>query len=514
MNTSRRIVFNTLTIYAQTVLGAGLALFSSRWVLNALGDIDFGLFTVIGSIIIFLTFINSVSASSVSRHFAYSNGQGDAEEVNRWFNTAFSIHLCLASALTLIGWPIGEYLVTNYLTVPVSRVDACLWIFRLSLAATFFSMVSVPFVAMFTAKQQLYETAVWGIVQSLMVFIVAILLPYAPGDRLIFYAVGMAIIPIGVQSAQILRAYILFSECRLVTRHFFDKNRVKKIFSFSIWSLIGGFGLILRNQGSAILLNLYFGPRVNAAYGIANQVSNQTNQLSAAMISSFSPEITASEARGDRDRMLSLSLMVCKMGTFFVLLFAIPLMAEMNYVLKLWLLEPPEYTALLCQLFLGTFLIDRLSAGYMLAVNAHGKIAAYQATLGTCLILTLPISWLLLEAGYSPTSIGLAFIITISASSFGRVLWVKHLFGMSITYWFSSVFFPCSLVAVSSMAGALMPRWFMPESFSRLIVAVAISLSTALLTAWFFAFDARERDFFTRNILNNKLFRIFQFQRG
>jgi O-antigen/teichoic acid export membrane protein len=501
LNSSQRIIFNTGATYARSILGAGLILFSSRWVLNALGQIDFGLFNVVGSLIIFLTFLNSLMGSSVSRHFAYSLGQGTPEEVNRWFNTALGIHLFLAIGLIIACWPVGEFVVTNYLTIPANRLDVCIWVFRVSLGATFFSMISVPFVAMFTAKQHLAEVAIWGILQSTLTFVLALLLTHSPGDRLLFYSLGMALILTGIQIGQIIRALFLFNECTIDRRHLFDRSRFKEICSFAMWSMIGGLGLIFRNHGSAILINLFNGPRVNAAYGIALQVSNQTNQLSAAMMAAFSPEITASEGRGERERMLALALHVCKIGTLLVLLFTVPLVVEMDYVLKLWLHEPPEYTILFCQLILCTFLIDRLTSGYMLAVNAQGKIAVYQATVGVMLLLTLPLAWFFLEIGYPPTSVGIAFIITMTLSSFGRVLWVKHKFGLSVSSWVQSVIRPCIIVAGGAVLGAILPRWYLVESFNRLILVSALSCFSSLIFSWLFALDERERDILRRNVL-------------
>ncbi|MGA2915468.1 MAG: hypothetical protein ABSE89_05530 [Sedimentisphaerales bacterium] len=500
MNPSQRIVLNTAATYTRSVLSAGLVLFSSRWVLNALGQSDYGLFSVVGSIIVFITFLNAVMAGSAARHYAFSIGQGDLLEVNRWFNAALSIHLILAAVLVLIGWPVGEYVIAHILTIPADRISACIQVFRVSLVSAFASMVSIPFVAMFTAKQRIAELAAWNMFYSLMTFVLAWILTSAPGDRLLFYAVGMVGILVFVQFAQVFWAVAIFHECRINYHQWLDKHRFKEILSFACWNLIGSFGSILRNQGSAILLNIQFGPKVNASYGIANQVSAQTDQLAAAMIGAFSPEITTSEGRGDRTRMLSLAQRANKFGTLLVLLFAIPLMVEMDYILKIWLREPPLHTALFCQLILATFIIDRLSVGNMMAVNARGKIAAYQATLGTCLVLTLPLAWIFLKLGAPPTSVGVAFIITMIAVSAGRVLWVRQLFAMLVSQWLGAVVLPSLIVGSAALFAAMAIRWLMPVSLARLVCVTAVSIVTALVTAWFLALDKGEREFFGQNL--------------
>ena len=400
MNLSQRLVLNTSATYIRSILSAGLALFSSRWVLGALGQSDYGLYSLVGSLIIFIVFLNSIMANSASRYFAYAIGQGKNAEVNRWFNTAVGIHICLAFVLVLVGWPLGEYAISHILTIPVGRVVVGTWIFRISLISAFFSMISVPFIAMFTAKQLMVKPSFWGLVYSVMTFTLAFNLPHVTNDPLLIYAAVMGMIVILVQTSQMIRALIHFQECKISFQKCFDKQRIKEILSFASWNLIDPLGAMLTGQGTAVLLNLFFGAKINAAYGIANQVSSQTNQLSTSMIGAFTPEITASEGKGERERMLRLSQRANKIGTILVVFFAIPLLAEMDYVLKLWLISPPPFTGLFCQLILITMIIDRLSTGYMVSVNAHGKIAGFQATIGFLKIMTLPLAWLFLKLGY------------------------------------------------------------------------------------------------------------------
>jgi len=492
---NKRIALNTVVTYTRSLVAIGLALFSSRWILNSLGQTDYGLFSVVGSIIVFITFFNNLMSASTARHYAFSIGQADAVGLNQWFNAAVSIHLCIAALFIVVGWPIGEYVVGHVLSVPGARLEACLWVFRFSLVSAFFSMFSVPFVAMFTAKQQLAEVAGWGITQSALTFVLAWTLRYASGDRLLFFSAGMVSIMVLVQVSQIVRAVMVFDECGMARSQWFDRRKSRDIFSFALWNLFGGCGVLFRDQGSAILLNVFFGPGVNAAYGIATQVSNQTNQLSSAMIGSFSPEITACEGRGDRQRMLSLSQRASKFGTLLVLLLAVPLIVETDYVLKLWLRVPPPQAAQFCQLILGTFVIDRLSTGYMLAVQAHGKIAAYQATLGSSLLLTLPLSWMLLKMGLAPTSIGFAFIATMILTSTGRALWGRHLFGVPLADWLGKVVWPSTLVALVSLAGAFFLHCLLAPSLLRLGLVGVASVTLSLSGAWFVALDQAEREF-------------------
>lgn len=501
MKASHRLVLNTAATYTRSLVGGGLALFSSRWVLHALGQVDYGLFSLVGSILVFIAFLNSVMASSASRHFAYAIGQGDAQEVNRWFNAALSIHLCLAVLLTSAGWLIGEHFIVHVFNIPPERVIACQQVFRISLTSLFTGMLSIPFVAMFRAKQRIAELSLWDTVQSVSNFTLAWLLLQMGGDRLIYYALGITAILVFYHSVQIIRAAWAFQECKVVFGRWFDKKRLTEIFSFAVWNLIGSLGAVLRDQGSALLLNLYFGPKVNASYGIAKQVSAQTGQLAGAMLGAFSPEITSREGRGDRAGMIDLSLRASKFGTLLVLVFLVPLVVEMDYVLKLWLIDPPKDTAVFCRLILGMFLIDRLSTGYMLAVNAHGRIAGYQATLGVILVMTLPLAWLLLYMGFAPPSVGIAFIVTMTACSLGRVLWARRLLDAPVRRWLKTVVAPCCIVGAVSAIAAVLPWWFLPPTFFRLALVIGGSLATFAIITWFVALDHQERTFFLQNVM-------------
>lgn len=496
---ARRIVLNTFATYIRSVIAVGLALFSSRWVLAALGQSDYGLFSVVGSIIAFITFLNGVMAVSTARYFAFAIGRGDSDEVNKWFNASLGIHLVLPIVLIAIGWPIGEYCIRHILVIPQERMIACLWVFRISLVMAFISMVSIPYIALFTAKQHIAEVAIWGILQAVLMFVFAYILTKVSGDRLLFYAGYVAVITIVIQIIQIIRARFVFRECRYNVAGWFDYHRCYQLFSFAVWSLIGAFGYLIRIQGPAILLNLFFDTKVNAAYGIANTVSNQTTTLSSAMVGTLSPEITASEGRGDRARMLEYSLRACKFGTLLIMLFAVPLMVEMEYVLKLWLREPPAYTTLFCQLMLIVFLMDYISIGHVIAVNAGGKIAAYQATLGILNMLTIPLAWLFLEMGFAPTSVGVALVITCTISSLGRVLWARYLFGMSVWRWVTDIVFSCGMAAAGAVLIAVSLRWLMPPSFVRLLLSTLASVAVTGSLGWFIVLNPGERLFLVQN---------------
>ena len=505
MTSSQRILLNTVVTYCHSVFAMVLGLFSVRWVLQALGAVDYGLMGVIGAVIVFITFLNGVFSSSCVRFFAYSIGREIPDEVNHWFNTALSVHAILPVVLIAIGYPAGVWAIHHFFNIPADRINTALWVFRFSLISAFTGMLFTPYMGMFSAKQRIYERSIWGILQAICMFVLAYVLTLYKGDCWLLYSGGTVSIMVVLGICQILRARYLFPECRIHLSKWRDGRKLKELISFSGWHLFGNIGIVIRGQGIAILLNKYFDPvrfsGVNAAYGIGNQVAAQTQALAGAMVSAFAPEITSSEGRGNRAQMLIHANRVSKIGTLLSLLFVIPLLLEMEYVLTLWLKKPPEFARIFCVLILVQFTIERLSVGAMLAVNAVGKIARYQASIGGLIFLTLPIAWLFLALGLNAASVGWALIFTTVMISIGRVVWAEYLVGLSLLKWGKEVLIPCVVVSVVGLGtGKCIQAFFVDASFCRVMAVGFGTLVSAVLLGWIIVLDETERHFFLRHL--------------
>ncbi len=478
-----------------------LGIFSSRWILQGLGPIDYGLMAVVGALIAFVTFLNGAMAVASARFFAYSIGRGDVEDTNRWFNVSLCIHLIAPLCLVTVGWFVGEWALEDFLNIPPLRIDTARWVFRLSMLSAFQTMALSPFLGMFIAKQHITEISIWRTVTSLANFCLAYAVLSATGDSWLFYCIGSVTITIALGMTQVFRALRLFKECRINFDMWWDYSKMQKVLSFSGWSLFGAAGGLLRSNGIAILLNKYFNPvsysYVNASYAVGITLSNYTQTLSASLMGAFVPEMTANEGSGERQKMLNQASQVSKLGTYLTLLFAVPLLLEIDYVLELWLQEPPQLAASMCSLILFTFIIDRLSAGQMVAVAANGRIAGYQMMLGGFLILTLPIAWFFLEHEFDAVSVCWAYIITVTMCSVGRVLWAKKLVGLSPRLWVKDVLIPCSTVlAVGLVVGSVAQMIWAWDSFLRLCVVIATTLFSSLLLGWLVVLKYDERRYF------------------
>jgi len=480
MKPSTRIILNTLATYGRSVLSIVLTLFSARWVLAALGQTDFGLYGVVGSLILLINVLNGGMSVGVARFYAFSIGEGhhlsDEEAIEnqkRWFNTALSIYLALPILFIILGWPIGEYAINHWLTIPAERVHASLWVFRIAMITTCVSLLSVPYTAMYNAHQYISELAFFGVLQSLGMLGLAWCLFYVKTDRLIAYALFVMTLNVGIKIAQIIRATSKFKACRIRTEYMLDRSYLSRLFNYVGWKTLGIGCVVLRGQGIPILVNLYFGPLINASYSISNRLSTQALSLSAAMIQAFQPALVSAEGKGDRNAMLKMAMQVCKFGSLLVLLFAIPLIIEIDALLVLWLESPPEYAGALC--------------------HAHGKIARYELIQGTLLFSALPVTWLLFALGLGPASLGYALFGTMVLYCIGRLVFAGTLVQMPLSIWVRQVALPLLLLVSASAAAGLLIRHLYPEGFARICITTATcGLATASL-GWTLLLDVDER---------------------
>lgn len=506
MTASQRIALNTLATYSRTVLTMALGLFSGRWVLESLGPVDYGLMGVVGALVSFITILNGVSAHSASRFLAFSVGKADSEESNKWFNTALSMHVVLAVSLVSLGYPLGEWAILGYgggkpfLNIPADRVATALCVFHFSLGAAFFGMVFAPYAGMFMAKQRILEMSLWGVLQTILNFCFVYALTLYQGDSWLFYSGGTVLIFVFVSANQVMRARHNFPECRIRFAYWLEKQRLKQVFSFSFWQLFSSLGVLLKGQGSAILLNKYFPPTsysyVNASYSVGNTVAAQTQTLSMALLNAFTPEITSCEGRGDRQAMLRHANRASKFGAYLVMLFAIPVLLETDYLLLLWLKNPPQLASTFCKLVIVTLLIDKITFGSVVSIDAKGKIAGFKLVTGLLVMLTLPLAWLFLSHGQSATAVGWAFVITMTLSSVSRLVWARYLLDASILKWAKEVLAPCSAVMLSGvLVGFLVKSAFAGPSLLRLFGVSGMTLCSSLLLGWGFLLAGNERKF-------------------
>jgi len=502
MTENRRIALNTLATYGRSLFTLVCSLFTSRWILMALGHSDYGLFGVVGGLMAFIAFFNSVLGSAIGRFYAFSVGaqridkSSDAlEECRKWFNTALSIHTIVPIVLVVVGYPIGVWAIRNWLTIPVERIEDCVWVFRFSCVSCFVGMVNVPFMAMFTAKQNIVERTIYQTVSVALNFAFVGYMVCHPGDWFLKYALFGCVISIAPQLMLCFRACQLYPECRFDRRHLFLGSYFKKLGGFAGWQMLGLLCGLLRGQGITILVNKFFGPRVNASMSVAHKVDAQSSTLASSMIGAFAPAITNACGAQDYDRMRSLAYRSGKIGVLLSLLFVLPLSLEIREVVRLWLKTPPPYTAGLCLCMMFQHLAYVLTTGHMTAITASGRIREYYIGVCSVNILTVPIAATFLWFGKSPYYVGYTLVTMMAINSLLRVVFARKLVGMSAIHWLHWSVLPLAVCMTLSAGVGLIPRLFLDPGICRILVTGFLTEAMLIPIAWFVVLDANERNY-------------------
>lgn len=491
MTGSQRILLNTAASYGRTLASVALGLLSGRWLLAALGGDDVGLFGAIGASIFFLQFFNNVLAGAVARFYAYSigsgtgrGGEGNVQDVKAWFNASVRIHFFIAFAVAAALYPVSAHAIRFWLNVPPARMEAALTVLRLALFGTAVSMCAAPWVAMYTARQMIVELSVFQLAQSVLLVLATRALFHATGDRLVLYALASVSIYSGIPVIQAVRARFAFPACRLEGPILPNGKRVREFFSYTGWNLFGSFMSIAQGQGLALLVKRHLPLSANAAFSYAGQVSSHGNTLGQSLSNALAPAITTAEGSGNRDAGRELSFRACKFCSVLLLVVIVPLCLERHEVVRLWLKNPPPGTGDLC-LFLSLALLFRnLTIGQTMAISATGKIAAYQAAVGTILAAALPVAWIFVRTGRGVLSVGYASALASVVGMFARVWFGRKLVGMSWRGWLARAVFPSCLVAICGAFPGFLSVACLEPSFGRVCVTTAVSVLPACLACW------------------------------
>lgn len=430
----------------------GVSLYSTRLVLNALGSTDYGIFNLVAGVIAMLAFLNIAMATSTQRYLSFHQGRNELKMLKKIFTNSLILHL-LIGIIIVIGLEIaGVFLFNGFLNIPINRIESARMIYHFMAGSIFFSISVVPFIASLNAHENMIWIALVSIVEVMLKLGVALLLLNSQNDKLLLYGLLTALISLLILIIHMVYCLKNYRECTLYKFWIVDKSLIKELTSFAGWNLFGSLCALGRVEGFTIMLNLFFGTVINAAYGISNQVAGQLSFFSITMLQALNPQIMKSEGADNRNRMLRLSMIASKFSFFLLAVIAIPIIFEMNSILKFWLKNVPEFTVVFCRLILIGTMINQLTIGLQSALQATGKIKSYQIVVGSLIIFNLPIAYFLLKLGYPAYSALISYIIIeLFACSF-RVYFLKKVGGLSISEYFAKVIFREIIPIISSIS--------------------------------------------------------------
>ena len=471
-----------------------ISLYTTRVVLNALGASDFGIFNVVGGTIAILGFLNAAMSSSTQRFMSYYEGIGDRNRQKQIFAVSSILHSGIAVALMFLLIVVGYFFFNGILNIPSERIVAARVIYFALIFSTVFSVLSVPYEAVLNAHENMLFYSIVGILESILKLIVALVIVSYASDKLILYGVLMAAIPFVVRIVMQVYCHKEYVECVFPPWKYWDPLLAREIGGFAGWSFFGAAAGITSNYGQGILLNVFFGPLLNAAQGIALQLSGQVAVFSNNMIKALSPIIVKSEGSGDRDMVIRTLYLGSKFSFFLLAAFSIPLILEMTFVFKVWLVEFPSYAVLFARLRLVNELLTQLLIPLNVGISAVGKIRKFQV-----------VNSLLLLAGTVFSCVGL-FIFKLPYLIHLFVLGFNTLWFFLVTAYFSrkylginfvdfNRFVLCPIIEVSSISilFAVVPLMLMDEGFVRLFLVVGSFGISFVLTTYRFALSKEEK---------------------
>lgn len=500
---NKRIAKNTIVLYVRMIFVLLVALYTSRVLLDVLGVEDYGVYNVVGGVVTMLGFFNGAMVASTQRFFSFAIGQEDIEQLNRNYSTILLIQGGLALLVILLTETVGLWFVRTYLVIPPERMNAALWVYHFAVFSFVLSMLQVPFTALIITHERMNVYALISIGDVALKLLLVLILPYIPFDKLISYAILLFCVALITCSTYVLYCKVRLRYLRVIKR--FDRNLFRVLLSYMGWNLWGNSAAVIMGQGINILLNIFFGPTVNAARAIAYQVQGALNQLVANFQLALNPPIVKSYARGEMDYMHRLIISGSKLSFFLLLLFAIPVGLEAPLLLSIWLKEVPLHTVLFTNLILIVGCIDSLSGTLMTAAQASGKIKKYQMFVGLLLILNLPVSYAVLKLGGSPESTMVVAVVISLIALFVRLWIISPLVQLSVSTYCREALVPVILTSIPSIAmGYGVRRLVGADDLLRGLLVMLLSFIISATFVYLLGLSQHERQIVRSRICKNK----------
>lgn len=488
---NKRIAKNTLILYVRMFLMMLVGLYTSRVNLAALGVDNFGVYNVVGGFVAMFSIISTSLSGAISRFITYELGRGGGDKLKTMFSTSVNIMAGLSLLIVIIAELLGPWFIDTQLDIPAGREIAAQWVFQFSILNFVVGLISVPYNAAIVAHERMSAFAYISIFEALGKLGVALLIPYSPIDKLIFYAGLLCSISLIIRF--IYGAYCKrhFAECTYTFT--FDKSVLKQMGGFAGWNFFNSTAYIFNNQGVNMLLNMFFGVAVNAARGIAVSVDNIVNQFVGNFMTAINPQITKSYASGDFGRMHKLVCRGAKFSYYCMFLLALPIILGAEQILNLWLVDVPKYTVQFVQLILLTSLCDCIGRTGYTACMATGRLKKYSLVITSVAILEFPLVWVAFSLGATPLYAYYIYVFVKIAALIARMFLMEEMIHLKATMYVTHVFLPIILTTLIALVVPLLLNLVMEPSLIRLVVVSVVSVLSVGLSALYLGMTVSER---------------------
>lgn len=495
---SKRIARNTLLLYVRMLLLLFIGLFTSRVVLAALGETDYGVYNAVGGMVTVFTFLTVSISSAISRFLAFELGNGgDAIRMRKLFSAGIAIQLVFALVLVILAETAGLWFLHHRMNIPDGRMGAAEIVLQCSLVALVIQLLAIPYNAAIIAREKMSAFAFISLLEAGLKLAVALMVKYCLNDRLVLYAFLMAAVALVVRMSYgyYCRRHFPESRGKLIV----DRSLLREIFSFSGWNFFGSSSYVLNTQGVTILVNIFFGVALNAARGVALQIENIAKQFVSNFLTAINPQITKSWASGNRDYCFSLVAKGVKFSLLVILAFFLPLYFEAECALDLWLAKVPAHSADFVRLALVGLLVDMVGNPLLTLILATGKVRNYYLLTGLTSYLCLPLAWLAFKLGAPVEWSYVSFILIYLIVLLERFVMARRIASFPLGKFFRSLA-PMLQVFALAFALAFMAHLLMPQGILRLLLVCTVSWLALLGFTCLLALTPGERAFLTRKL--------------
>ena len=499
---NKRIAKNTLFLYLRMFVMMLTALFTSRIVLDVLGASDYGLNNIIGGVVVLFSFLNSALLSATQRFLNFHLGRQDYKQTNVVFCMSMNTYILLSIVVVVLGETIGLWFVNTQLNIPSERMYAAQWVYQFTLIQFVINLLRVPYNASIIAYERMNFYAYISLVEVIAKLLVVYLLYITTFDKLIFYSFLYTIVPLIV--AFIYRTYCNRNFDTTKYKRIWDKVAFKEMFSFSGWSLFGSLANLAAQQGLNILINIFYGVTVNAAAGIANQVSTNVYGFISNFQTAFQPQIVKTYAAKEIERFQKLIFQTSKFSYFMVLVLVLPILFTIDGILEIWLKEVPEYTAIFCRLILVFLSIEAITAPLWMSVQATGKIRSYQILMACLIFMNFPMAYLVLNLGFPVYTVWIVRIIINLITMIARCIYMKQRLQFPISQYIRNVIIPILIVTIASLPVPLILYNQIDNFWLNMFVVGFATFFVAILAVYFMGMNTHEKEL-VRNVLLKKI---------
>lgn len=495
---NKRIAKNTFILYIRMSVFMVIGFYTSRVILNTLGVEDYGVYNVVGGIVTMFTFINGALASATSRNITFELGTGDTEKLRSVFGTGLTIHGIVSIIIIIASETIGLWLFYKKMQIPETRLDAAMWVYQLSVLSAVLSIMMVPYNAVIIAHEKMSAFAWMTLLDAILKLVIVFLLVIIPYDKLIIYALLFFIVSIIDQIIYLIYCYQKFPECH--TNYIWNKSLIKEMSSFAGWSFFGNLAGITYTQGLNLLLNIFFGPVVNAARGVAIQVQNIVQQFIRNFQMALNPQITKTYAANELEEMHHLMFRSARFSFLLMFFISLPTLLETNFILILWLKVVPENTILFFRIIMCTSLIYTTANPLIIANQATGIVKKYQIVCGSILLTILPFSYIALTMGAPAYSVFIIHFIIEAITQIARMYMLRNLINLPIGAYIKQIYLPLGRVIITSIILPISIHCMMNEGLMRFLTVGFISVLSVGSASFFLGLNSNERHFLLEKI--------------